>query len=83
MPDVWETRTGLNPLRDDASSDSDGDGIPNYDEYRTKTSAANADSNGDGISDGNTDSDVDGVRNAVEVAARLEALDARLRTATA
>src|SRR5919109_2742818 len=32
MPDVWESRNGLNPLRADDFFDADGDGIPNGDE---------------------------------------------------
>ena len=33
MPDAWETLYGLNPLKDDASEDPDGDNVSNLNEY--------------------------------------------------
>src|SRR5690348_2123917 len=57
----------MNPAVNDATADDDGDGIPNIVEYRLRTAANNADSNGDGIPDGSDDFDGDGVRNSVEV----------------
>jgi hypothetical protein len=33
MPDAWENQYGFNPLIDDASDDSDGDGLSNLDEF--------------------------------------------------
>jgi chitinase len=33
MPDAWELQYGFDPLKDDASEDSDGDGLSNLDEY--------------------------------------------------
>ena len=33
MPDAWEIQYGFEPLIDDASDDSDGDGISNLDEF--------------------------------------------------
>ena len=33
MPDTWETEYGLDPKTDDASLDSDGDGVSNLNEY--------------------------------------------------
>jgi chitinase len=33
MPDAWEIAYGLNPLKDDAADDPDGDGISNINEY--------------------------------------------------
>lgn len=33
MDDVWEARMGLDPHRDDADEDPDGDGYTNYEEY--------------------------------------------------
>jgi hypothetical protein len=33
MPDAWEIEYGFDPLRDDATEDSDGDGLSNLDEY--------------------------------------------------
>jgi hypothetical protein len=45
MPDEWETQHGLDPLKDDASDDSDGDGLSNLDEYLAKTDPAVPQSN--------------------------------------
>src|SRR5690242_3173962 len=47
VPDVYETANGMNPAVNDALADDDGDGIPNIDEYRLRSAANNADSNGD------------------------------------
>jgi hypothetical protein len=33
MPDAWENQYGFDPLIDDASDDSDGDGLSNLDEF--------------------------------------------------
>jgi hypothetical protein len=33
IPDAWEIQYGFNPLVDDASDDSDGDGLSNLDEF--------------------------------------------------
>ena len=33
MGDTWEAANGLDPTRDDAAEDPDGDGYPNYDEW--------------------------------------------------
>ena len=52
MPDYWEVANGLNPLIDDASSDPDGDGLTNRQEYQNSTDPFNSDTDGDGISDG-------------------------------
>lgn len=38
MPDGWEVIHNLNPLLNDASLDSDGDGVSNLDEYLASTS---------------------------------------------
>jgi len=37
MPDEWEKRYNLNPLVNDASTDSDKDGYSNFDEYKVGT----------------------------------------------
>ena len=51
MPDVYETRVGLNPLVADADEDADGDGLSNLEEFEYGTDPFNADSDGDGIND--------------------------------
>ena len=80
MKDVWETRYGLNPnVATDASTDPDGDGMTNLQEYLyfTRTgrdiNPLKADTDGDGWSDGeeyscNSDPiDVNGVCNGTRV----------------
>jgi len=37
MPDTWELTYGLDPLKDDAADDPDGDGDSNFDEYNSET----------------------------------------------
>ncbi|MGD2100559.1 MAG: hypothetical protein PVG35_23535, partial [Desulfobacterales bacterium] len=37
MADSWEAQQGLNPLIADASSDADGDGFSNYQEYQARS----------------------------------------------
>ena len=51
MPDVYETRVGLNPLVADADEDADGDGLTNLEEFEYGTDPFNTDSDGDGIND--------------------------------
>lgn len=56
MPDNWEIRYGLDPASDDSAGDLDGDGLTNLEEYTLRTNPSR------------TDSDADGVDDAVEVA---------------
>jgi hypothetical protein len=53
MPDVWETKYGLNPQdKRDALLDKDQDGLINFDEYLLDTDPTNKDTDGDGYTDG-------------------------------
>jgi len=53
MPDVWEDEHGLNPDDPtDRTTDPDGDGLQNYEEYVRDTDPNNPDTDQDGISDG-------------------------------
>ena len=53
LPDGWEYHSGLDPCSFNlASNDLDADGLSDVDEYRFCTDPANADTDGDGASDG-------------------------------
>lgn len=53
MYDNWEVLNGLNPNNAaDADSDTDGDLLTAYDEFKARTSPTNADTDGDGLPDG-------------------------------
>ena len=45
MPDAWEQKYGLNPLKDDANEDPDNDDISNIDEYNLGTLPDNYEGN--------------------------------------
>lgn len=45
MTDVWETAYGLDPLKDDAALDADGDGVSNIDEFHADSDPTTAPSN--------------------------------------
>jgi len=52
MPDSFETANGLNPNDPtDATSDRDGDGLTNLQEFRQGTNPNNSDTDGDGVDD--------------------------------
>jgi hypothetical protein len=42
LPDAWEARYGLDPTRDDADGDADGDGFTNLEEYLCNTDPTDA-----------------------------------------
>jgi len=78
MDDGWEVTYSLNPLADDASSDPDGDGLTNLEEYLLGTDPTNPDTDGDAIWDGeevttsgtdplNADTDGDGMPDGWEL----------------
>jgi len=52
MPDGWEVTYGLNPRLDNASADSDSDGLNNLTEYLTGTYPNDSDSDDDTMNDG-------------------------------
>jgi hypothetical protein len=52
MPDWWEELVGLDPDIDDANLDYDGDGLTNLEEFLYGTNPWEADTDGDGIPDG-------------------------------
>ena len=53
MDDVWESLNNLDPTDpDDWDDDNDGDGVINIGEYRLRTNPWLADTDGDGLSDG-------------------------------
>ena len=45
MPDMWETKYGLDPRRADATEDADGDGMTNYEEMLAGTDPSDPKSN--------------------------------------
>lgn len=78
MPDFYENIHGLNPNSDDAGDDPDGDGLVNLAEFDAGTDPQEADSDNDGLTDGEEvnehstgpltmDSDGDGLGDGDEV----------------
>ncbi len=61
LPDTWEVTYGLDPNNPaDATQDGDGDGLTNLQEYQSGTDPGKADTDGDGIVDGQDSSPTDG-----------------------
>jgi hypothetical protein len=87
MPDDWEMAHGLDPNNPaDALEDLDHDGLTNREEYTQGTDPANADTDGDGLTDGDEvhryhtdplrdDTDGDGIPDGIEVATGSDPLD--------
>jgi hypothetical protein len=78
MDDAWETLNGLNVGSNDAAGDPDADNLPNIDEFTNQTNPQVADTDGDGLKDGDellvyhthplrTDTDSDGLADGPEV----------------
>jgi hypothetical protein len=71
LPDSYELKNGLDPLKGDAQDDKDGDGLTNAEEFRLGTDPQKADTDGDGLGDSDelkagsdpliADSDGDGI----------------------
>ncbi|MEM9557540.1 MAG: carboxypeptidase regulatory-like domain-containing protein [Acidobacteriota bacterium] len=87
LPDAYEAANGLNPNDpSDAGQDPDADGLSNLEEFQRGTRVDRADSDGDGIGDGdevviwetdplNPDSDDDGLLDGDEVFRGLDPLN--------
>lgn len=77
MPDVWEIQVSLNPNDPtDANLDPDQDGLTNLHEYVLHTNPMRADTDGNGINDGQEDFDHDGMPNWFEMKYSLRPFDA-------
>ena len=66
LPDDWETEVGLDPNRDDAAEDPDGDAQSNRAEFTLGTHPFDIDSDDDGALDGEEDANHDGVQQPTE-----------------
>src|SRR3954454_24552524 len=67
MPDKWERAHHLSTKSKNAKRDPDHDGLSNIGEFRSRTRPHDADTDNDGIEDGDEDRDHDRVDNANEV----------------
>jgi len=78
MPDAWENLNGLDSTRNDANEDLDSDNLTNIDEYHQGTKPNVADTDGDGLNDGDevhtyatsptiADTDGDGLNDGTEI----------------
>lgn len=87
LPDDWEISHGLDPNNPiDALEDPDGDGLTNLEEYQLGTDPHAADTDGDGLRDGDEvhlhrtnpllyDTDGDGIGDGLEVRTGSDPLD--------
>lgn len=76
IPDRWEHRFGIALTKGAAAGDPDGDGLSNRGEFASHTNPRKADTNGNGVTDGNEDPDRDGVDNDNEARERTNPLRA-------
>lgn len=67
IPDTWEKKYRLSLKVNQAKKDFDKDGLRNIDEYRCATNPRVADTDKDGIRDGQEDRDRDGLVNLAEI----------------
>lgn len=83
LPDWWEMHWFGSITNQEGSGHADADGLSNLEEYQRQTNPANADSDGDGLNDGDevniygsdpldSDSDNDGLGDGAEVAAKTD-----------
>src|SRR6184192_594061 len=63
IPDRWERRYHLSLRVNQARRDQDHDGLTNLGEFESHTNPRDADTDNDGIEDGDEDRDHDGVDN--------------------
>jgi hypothetical protein len=75
LPDRWEKKHHLSTKAKSTSKDPDKDGLSNLGELRSKTDPKDADSDNDGLEDGDEDRDKDGVDNANELRERTSPVD--------
>lgn len=66
IPDSWEKKNDLSIKKDQGNRDADGDGVRNRCEFQGKTDPNNADSDANGVVDGDEDTDGDGATNRAE-----------------
>ena len=67
MPDGWEVQYGLDPLLNDASLDSDSDSISNLDEFTRGSDPTSTDTDNDGLENAvDEDDDNDGLTDVEE-----------------
>ncbi|MEQ9503760.1 MAG: hypothetical protein RIT81_43295 [Deltaproteobacteria bacterium] len=71
IDDEWERMFGLDPTRNDANEDLDGDGLTNLTEYTLQTFPNDLDTDDDGLSDGDEDRNHNGVIEPDETDPRL------------
>ncbi|MEQ8979289.1 MAG: hypothetical protein RL846_15245, partial [Deltaproteobacteria bacterium] len=71
IDDEWERMFGLDPTRNDANEDLDGDGLTNLAEYTLQTFPNDLDTDDDGLSDGDEDRNHNGVIEPDETDPRL------------
>src|SRR3954447_1443290 len=67
IPDVYEAKNGLNPNDAADAVQPTGTGLSNLTQFHIRSLLADADSNHDGVLNGDDDSDGDGVSNATEL----------------
>ena len=77
IPDGWEIGNGLDPFDSaDVSDDGDHDGLDNFGEYVMGYNPGSADTDGDGVLDGNEDRDSDGMPDGWEIDNGLDPMTA-------